>query len=462
MRSINLNEFLSAPLHLIAENEFIYFSLPKDAPLSNKTLVKKALDIINAKTSRLHVSVKSANDLQSLLANHQERLPKMIGVELKLGAYKLFDRGSEIQFNDSHLEVIELFKSLSKTLPQNHTLIPEIDFDEEYRQVGPTLTALFEEFELPFAFIKIEGEPTVKKIEHIKKVFQYLQIRGVKNKIYFSFNNPHLQEWNIKSFNTFSGMKMLHIDLSNKCTHSCLFCGVWGPQTIDQVKNENAGQIPLGSVEFMNRQMPVATAIKILEQLPETVDEVQFGGVGDPLTHPEWLTIVKAFRKRGIRVEILTNMEYPNQHQLEELHTYSKTQYGLHLYINISAGNRATYSIIRPRQGHEVYDRVFKNIETLSELKKRDHYGVGMTLLHVINVHNYRDMKQMVELGHQYKTRVWLKPLEVHAEIHRNYEIPLEQKNQYEACLQAAIVRAKELDVELIYDSLNYFKGEQI
>jgi len=56
MRSIALNEFISSPLHLIAEQEFVYFSLPEKAASTNKTLVKKALDILNNKplASLLH------------------------------------------------------------------------------------------------------------------------------------------------------------------------------------------------------------------------------------------------------------------------------------------------------------------------------------------------------------------------------------------------------------------------
>ncbi len=462
LRNIELKDFINAPLSLIQENEFVYFSLPKNSVITNKNLIKNALSILNNITTHVFASLESADDLGAFLTSNDQCLPSMIGVKLVIGPYKQFSRGNSTFFNDCYHETIEQFEKLTKLTPSNVKLIPEIAFAENDVQVGPTICKLFEEFKLPFLFISISGPPTKSKIYQIQKVFEYLRLRGLKEKIYFSFSNAFLEEWNIKTFNTFSGMRMVHIDLSNKCTHSCVFCGVWGPEFLDRVKEENGGRLPPASIEFMNRQMPLEIAKKILSQLPETITEVQFGGAGDPLTHPNWLEIVCGFRKKGIRVEILTNLDCITPDQLETLHTFSKPQYGMHLYVNLSAGNRTTYSIIRPRQGEHVFDHVLKNVAHLSDLKNKEGFGADLTLLHVINKHNYQDMSEMVSLGHKYNARVWLKPLEVHSEIHKQYEIPSTEKKAYQETLQTAILLAKQLGVELIHDSLNYFKGEQI
>jgi MoaA/NifB/PqqE/SkfB family radical SAM enzyme len=195
--------------------------------------------------------------------------------------------------------------------------------------------------------------------------------------------------------------------------------------------------------------------------LPETVVEVQFGGVGDPLTHKNWLEIITSFRARGIRVEILTNLDCITVEELDILHSNSLPQYALHLIVNLSAGNRQSYSIVRPRQSMQTFDRIIGNIEYLSALKKRDGHGVDITLLNVINKYNFQDMCEMVELGHLYNSRVWLKPLEVHSELHRRFEIPTSEMKTYNQLIQNAISLAKKYQIELSYDSLYYFKGEQ-
>lgn len=462
MRNIELRDFINAPLSLIQQNEFVYFSLPTGSVAGNKTLVRNALQILTNKTTQLYVSLESPSDFSTFLELNQQALPPMIGVKLSIGAYKQFSRGNSTFFNDSHLETIENFHKLKKMTPANVLVIPEIDFSESDIQVGPTICELFDEFKLPFLFISIAGAPTNAKVAQIQKIFEYLRLRGLKKKIYFSFSNEYLEEWNIKTFNTFSGMRMVHIDLSNKCTHSCVFCGVWGPEFIDRVKSDAGGKIPPASVEFMNKQLPFEMANKILSELPETVSIVQFGGVGDPLTHPNWHEIVCSYRQKGIRVEILTNLDCVTLEQLEVLHSLSRAQYSMHLYVNVSAGNRKTYSIIRPRQNEQVFDHIMKNVKFLSDLKKRDGFGVDLTLLHVINKNNYLEMSEMVSLGNKYNTRVWLKPLEVHSEIHKQFEIPSAERAPYSESLKNAIILSKELDVELIHDSLNYFKGETI
>ena len=462
MQSVNLSSFITFPLSLIAENEFLYYSLPNNSVNTNKNLIRESLSILNKKTKRLFISLESSDDLGTFLNFNSNNLPSMVGVKLSVNEYKKFSMGNDVQFNNCNFDTIANFQNLKKITPTQVDLIPEIDFTTNVVQVGPTIYKLFEEFNLPFLFISLNGPPTSSKVLEIKKIFEYLRLRGLKKKIYFNFNNQFINEWNIKTLNTFSGMQMMHIDLSNKCTHSCVFCGVWGPDFIENVKIDNAGKIPAQFSEFMNRQISMDIINQILADLPETVDKIQFGGVGDPLTHPHWQDIVLSFRKRGIRVEILTNLDCINDTQLETLHNHSRSKYSMHLYVNLSAGTSKTYSIIRPRQDEKVFIRILKNIEFLKTLNARDNHGVCITMLHVINRYNYRDMSEMVKLGHQHKSRVWLKPLEVHSEIHKRFEIPSEEKHDYLRTMQEAISLAKELDVELIHDSINYFKGEKI
>lgn len=462
MQSINLENFISRPLNFIQSNEFVYLSAPKDSPVKNKNLLRNCLKILNKKTSRLFLSLTSVEDFESIIADAHEELPPYIGVTIPIGDYKEFSRGNDILNNDSNEDFLSTFRRLNQSLPKNLKLIPIMDFTDNSIQVGPTIFNLFKEFDIPFLVINVDEIPTTMKIDQIKSIFNYLKLRGFKKKIYFPFSNPNIEEWNMKTFNTFSGMRMMHIDLSNKCTHSCVFCGVWGPDFLEnELKNSN-GKLTPNSTEFLNRQMPIEIVSKILTEMPETIYEIQFGGVGDPLTHPNWLEIITKFRSRGIRTEILTNLDISDKNKLKTLSDYSNTHYGVKLYINLSAGTKETYHIVRPRQATTVFERVIDNIKFLNSFKSSEHIGANITLLHVINSLNFHEMVKMVEMGHNLKARVWLKPLEVHSEIHRKFEIQLNQKDEYLKILNDAIALSKKLDVELIYDSLNYFKGEQV
>ncbi len=458
MYGTELKDFIKLPTSVIQKNEFIYFSLPKNSINSNKNLIRESLKILNEKTSRLYVNLEEANDFENFIAQNLENLPTMIGIKLFLGDYKQFSRGSGISGNDSNLELIQKFENLVQFTPKNISLIPELDFTDNEIQVGPTIYSLFQKFNLPFLFISISGPPEAEKVKKLRNIFDYLKLRGLKNKIYFTFSNEYRSEWEIKTFNTFSGMQLVHIDLSNKCTHSCVFCGVWGPEFIEKTKKESGGKMSSASLEFMNRQLPIEVANRVLSELPETVTGVQFGGVGDPLTHSNWLEIIQNFRHKGIQVEILTNLDCENQNDLKNLHLLSNPAKSIQLLVNLSAGNRKTYSIIRPRQSEQVFDKIFKNIEFLNELKNSDGYGVSFTFIHVINKLNYLEMEEMVLLGKKFNARVWLKPLEIHSETHNHYAITPNEKIAFKNSLQAAVDLAKKINVDLIHDD-QYFKG---
>lgn len=447
MRCIELKKFLDFPFTLVKKNEFIYFPIPSNSTKTSAKLIQKIAGILSNKTTQLFISTDNESDFNNILQSKVSTTSFYIGVKISI-----------LDSDTNSVGALGQFNQYKAKTPQQIILIPEFEFSNNFQLISDSIVQFFNEYKLPFLFINIHGPPDNVKINNLKNIFYSLRLEKLQKKIYLTFSNPYLNEWNIKTFNTFSGMRMAHIDLSNKCTHSCVFCGVWGPDFIENSKKIGGGKLPDSNIEFMNRQMPLETSNKILSQLPETVSLVQFGGVGDPLTHPHWLEIVTNFRDKGIKVEILTNFDGLNENQLKQLHALALPRYTMHLIINLSAATSETYSIVRPRQSKKTFEDILKNLSYLTNLRDINKYGVDLTFLHVINKYNFKEMVEMVEQAHKFGSRVWLKPLETHSDIHNRFSIPTNELGLYSEIRERAINLAEKLKVEISYDSENFLK----
>jgi MoaA/NifB/PqqE/SkfB family radical SAM enzyme len=141
-----------------------------------------------------------------------------------------------------------------------------------------------------------------------------------------------------------------------------VFCGLWGPDFIDAMKKEQGGTLTPDTKKFMNLQIPYDRALSIIKNAPETVNNVQFGGAGDPLTHPNWLELLREWRTRGVRVEVLSNFEYPTLEEIEEIHKLSRGSGGISFLVNVSAATPETYVKVRPRQNEQTFNQVISNL----------------------------------------------------------------------------------------------------
>lgn len=419
---------LSAPINLnldeIQSDEFVFFKLPDSHDSGPDASVQKIIEALTKKTSRLFFSNSTCLGTAALKELSETFPIKWFGVPVQ-------------NIEDYALEV----KNLGPL-----SCIPEFTAPD-----ADTIMSVFSKFDLPFVFINISGAPDNDQLKFFKELFESLRKKGLRKKIYFSFNNRHLEEWNIKTFNTFSGLTTAHVDLSNKCTHSCVFCGIWGPEFIEEMKAQNNGVLSEEMIGFMNRQMPRQRALDILESLPETLQKVQFGGAGDPLTHPHWHEIISRYRSRGLIIEVLSNFEYPSFEEIEALHQLSKGKRNFSFLINVSAASAETYKAIRPRQSKAIFEKVLENIAHAHKLRVRDGHGLSLTILNIINSQNYKEAVKMVELAHQLGVGVWLKPLEIHSPIHTQYAITENESAHYSEIMARAAHRAEELGVEISF-----------
>ncbi len=433
---------------LIQKNEFTFLELRDAELIGENTNAIEGVRTLSSATSRFFLYLGSANpSLLFLYGFDRIDTVRWIGLSIDVGSGEAQD-AARIYSNIDNNSFIN-FENHKKSFTNKEKLIPAFHPVKNRYQLGPTIFKFFEKYNLDFAFIDPSSDDPNEMIITLREAFEYLRLRGFRKTLYFLFNSPNNDKWSAKTFNTFSGLKNVHMDLSNKCTHSCVFCGLWGPDFIDALKLQQGGTLTPETKTFMNQQLPVDKALSIIEQIPETVTSVQLGGAGDPLTHPHWLDILSAWRSRGFKTEVLSNFEYPSLIEIEKLHELARGKATLAFFINISASTVETYCQVRPRQSKEVFERVMINLAYAANLKRRDGYGIRMTHLHVINVLNYKEMPQMVEMAGKLMADVWLKPLEIHNEIHKKYAIPKESYADFRDTVAQTVALAKKLNVDL-------------
>jgi MoaA/NifB/PqqE/SkfB family radical SAM enzyme len=314
------------------------------------------------------------------------------------------------------LDLIKRVSQFRRDYP-DYEVVVEFQLRPDMRILAPTIAHLHEDG-MKWVVLNVEGEPDKLRISAFREIFEYLRIRGCTFlNVYFPFWDQRFREWDIKTQNTFSGLYEVHIDISNRCTHSCVFCGLYGPAANEDIKKDNHGQLGSRIIEFMKMEMDTERCLWIIESLPWSVKVVQFGGAGDPMMHKDALKFIKAVRERGFQVGILTNMEYFEEEDLLELHSYAGRPWELHIDANVSAGTPEMYTQTRPRQTEKNFNKVVHNLQRLSELRERDRgVGVYLTLMCVVTMVNYRSLldvaKLAVRVGVQH---LWFKPMELHA-----------------------------------------------
>lgn len=84
-------------------------------------------------------------------------------------------------------------------------------------------------------------------------------------------------------------IKSLYIEPTSHCNLQCAMCARknW--------KNESIGHMESALVKH------------IFKTLPDSVERVFFGGVGEPLCHPDILELIRVAKQTGRRVELITN-----------------------------------------------------------------------------------------------------------------------------------------------------------
>lgn len=162
------------------------------------------------------------------------------------------------------------------------------------------------------------------------------------------------------------------IEVSSMCNFSCEMCFIR--------HRPDKG--------FMSEQV----FYKILEDIGtiDSVRSVSFGGIGEPLFHPEIFNWIRETKERGYLVSLQTNGSLITEKNVESLVRYLDTiTFSIDSYPNKNESNI----------GHESPEKVLRAIKLLS--KTRSELSTNLPIINVeivINANNVRDLPKFPSL----------------------------------------------------------------
>lgn len=457
MQSLDLcsDEFSPQKIDGLLPEELFYIRIRSFTDLSPSTcdLIKKA----TAKTSEVYVSIPFED-----FRNDEKRILLLdLGVRgFSLRATHAIEKWLKHQgpgqINSGDQDLIEAYRLAKMLLPEDKQLVIEFQLKDDFRILAPTIAGLYK-LEIPWVVLNIEGAPDPERCHKLRDVFNYLKIRSCHRlNVYFPFWSRFSPEWTIKTLNTFSGLETVHIDISNRCTQSCVFCGLYGPDAIEEAKRRAGGQLAKEVSDLMKKEIRPDKCLEIIQSLPWSVRFIQFGGYGDPLMHENAVDFIAAARKRGFKVEMLSNMEYLDDSDIHRLHALGgKDVHALHFTANISGGTAETYIKTRPRQTEKTFQKVVHNLSLLSKLRKENNdNGVFFTVMCVVNKDNCHSLLEIAQLAHKIgASRIWFKAMEVHGEVHWKYLPEKESLASMARSMKAAIEYSESHGIEVFFKS---------
>ena len=141
-------------------------------------------------------------------------------------------------------------------------------------------------------------------------------------------------------------IRKIYVEVTTNCNYTCITC-------IRHSWSDADGHLPWTLFAKMLQDM---------KALPE-LQEVHFGGFGEPLTHPMILDMIRACHQAGYRTEMITNGSL-----LTEDMARSLIQAGLDwIFVSLDGSDDHSFAEIRPGAS---YREVTDNIRRLQRLKK--------------------------------------------------------------------------------------------
>ncbi len=384
-----------------------------------------------AATSVLHFALKQSSAVfitvtEGELTEYQDAINELavrglagICVMSKTSPEKYANRFIESHVDSGDLRIIELHSKAKALFGEKLEIVFEFSVEKDMRILGATIDRLHKAG-VPWIHFRLTAEPTVDEIKKMRDLFEFLRMRECFYlNVYFDLSSEFRHSWQIKTMNTFSGLTDVHIDLSNKCTHSCVFCGLYSPVARQLSAEKAGGKLDKYMTDLMRMEASAEKTLGILQSLPCDVQSLQFGGIGDPLMHPQAVDFMVLARERGFKVEVLSNMEYLEPADIEKLTKLGgKTGTEIRFIANISGGTYEQYKLTRPLQTEKAYEKVSRNVR-LQKKKKKENNGVGahVTLMYVINKLNIDGIAGIADLAIDLEVDdIWFKPMELHGD----------------------------------------------
>lgn len=265
--------------------------------------------------------------------------------------------------------------------------------------------------------------------------------------VFFSPEHPLHEAWQVVSRNLLAGPRQVDIDLSDVCTHNCVFCSTQPEEAMTQKLIQKKSR----RREELIFKIQEPTFDRIAADLPATTKMVQFGGMGDPFTHKNALDFIARIRACGIPFSTLTNFAYLNDSGVRKLHALTDSSlHSMQFTVNLSAATADTYCKVRPNQSEATFRRVISHLQLASDLCLQDGRGLNVWLLLVMNKLNFHEAPLFVALARDVgATSIWLRPVEIHDEHIARVKVPAESELEYARSIKQALYLADLLNIDV-------------
>ncbi len=169
-------------------------------------------------------------------------------------------------------------------------------------------------------------------------------------------------------------IKKVYIEPTSKCNFSCKMCfrNSWFDET------------------FLD--MPFELFEKAISGIPSSVETIVFGGMGEPLFHPQLFEMIARCKEKSFKVEIITNGFFLNEETIQKILNLHVNK----LWISLDSLNPANEIHL---EGHPKSSDILDNIAKLNILRSAGavypKYPLELGIAFVINVHNLAELKEL-------------------------------------------------------------------
>ncbi len=184
---------------------------------------------------------------------------------------------------------------------------------------------------------------------------------------------------------SYTGPKIVQIDLTNNCNLNCIGC--W-------CHSDFLGDLKLKGEE-KKRKLPYDIVKKLIEDLHELgTKEIMLSGSGEPFMYPQIMDVINLIKEKGIRLNIVTNFTLVNKKIIKKLVEVNVD----YVTISLWAGDAETYVKTHPNQTEKTFERIGENLKYLHSLKKEDNLP-HVKIYNVISKFNYDKISDMLDFA---------------------------------------------------------------
>jgi len=188
---------------------------------------------------------------------------------------------------------------------------------------------------------------------------------------------------------TFIGPKQLLIDVKNRCNTDCVYCWIHSPHIKKEMYNKDYYK-KSKEIDFDTFKKVIDDAAKI------KVEDIVLVGDGEPTIHKEFEKIISYINKRGLKTMLFSNGQFLNNSLIKTIVDCNVSS----LNFSISSATNSVYKKIHPSVKKNGLTLIKNNLKKLIKYKHgREKKIPHITLLHVINKLNYKELPAMVKFA---------------------------------------------------------------